>query len=58
MGQNTAQTIEQVKIALDKAKVYGLEIEVATYAMLILQADSEVSVEEALAAAMRDWDIA
>lgn len=54
---NTHKQIEAVKEALNLSKKHKLENEVMCFAMKHLKESPNISIEEALRRALKDWDL-
>lgn len=46
-----------VKFGLDKAKEYGLEVEIIVHALYNMRGDPTASIRECIEDALYDWDI-
>jgi predicted transcriptional regulator len=55
MKEDMHQIMENVRIALEDAKEYGLEVEVITWALKYLKEDPTISIDQAISYGYYEW---
>lgn len=57
MELGSIEEVQEVHIALEKAKLHGLESEVLLWAIKYAQNNPKASIEECMEAGLMEWDI-
>ena len=55
MKEDIHQIMKSVRIALEDAKEYGLEVEVITWALKYLKEDPTISIDQAISYGYYEW---